>query len=751
MKKTLLGIFYSFPIQLMLLHFRSNFLLLLQWLLIFAVVGGSFGRSMGFHYFFLDPEYLGEVSFWSFFLIGLTFGVFVIAWMTTTYILSSFKFPFLASLGRPFAKFSFNNSLLPILFIIYYLYRIISFQWYNEYLSESNLIFYCLGFLSGLMTMLFISMIYFNYTNKDIGTFRKKNRLKLSNVLKSIVVKRREKELLAAKANPYKDECRVDYFLTELFRVRIVRDVRHYNFDLLERVFRQNHSNALVLQSLSVVALILMGALVEYKAFRIPTAASFLLLLSIITTLIGALTYWLKEWRTISIVFILVLLEQFVSSGWINYYNKAYGLNYEKEPATYSYEVLDSITSFKHYQDDLKNTLNILDNWRAKFGQSRLLKKPKLVVVCASGGGLRASLWTMQVLRELDKQTKGKLMDHTTLMTGSSGGMLALGYYRELYHQQELGNLNDLQDEKYLDNISRDIANPLTFTFLVNDIFIPWVNREVNGYTYKQDRGYIFEQQFIENTDGLLGMDMGYYREPEREATIPMLFVSPVILNDGRFLIMSPQGVSYMMKPPYAFERNDEQGFAEIDGVDFGALLKDHDADNMRFVTSLRMSATFPLFMPTSHLPTKPRMEMVDAGVRDNFGIEVATRYLMTFRNWIRNNTSGVVIVQIRAQEKIRDFQEPNPSVGDFLNPISSLFDVDNIQDFHHDNYIAHLKAKIGDDQVDVVRFMYLPTKLDERASLSLHLTQREKNDILSALYLDENQESIKELKELLK
>ena len=87
----------------------------------------------------------------------------------------------------------------------------------------------------------------------------------------------------------------------------------------------------------------------------------------------------------------------------------------------------------------------------------------------------------------------------------------------------------------------------------------------------------------------------------------------------------------------------------------------------------------------------------------------------------------------------------------DAFNPISSILNVDNVQDFHHDNSIAYVKSKIGYDKVDIVRFMYSPSKLDEKASLSLHLTQREKNDILSALYLEGNQESLKKLKESIK
>ena len=280
------------------------------------------------------------------------------------------------------------------------------------------------------------------------------------------------------------------------------------------------------------------------------------------------------------------------------------------------------------------------------------MRKPKLVVICASGGGLRAGVWAMKTLQEIDKALNGKLMKHTVLMTGASGGMLGTAYYRELYHQKKLGKKIDPNDQQYFDNASKDLANALAFTFLVNDIFVPWVNINVNGYTYKQDRGYVFEQQYIENTEGLMGMDLEYYRKPEEKAIIPMMFLTPFIINDGRLMFISPHRLSYMMKPPFIYQGAGNGEFAEIDGVDFGALFSKQNPYNMRFATGLRMSATYPFIFPNVHMPSEPTLEVMDAGFRDNFGLESATRFLAIFRTWIRTNTSGVTIISIRGHKK---------------------------------------------------------------------------------------------------
>jgi len=374
-----------------------------------------------------------------------------------------------------------------------------------------------------------------------------------------------------------------------------------------------------------------------------------------------------------------------------------------------------------------------------------------LVLLCVNGGGMRASLWSHHVIREIDKELKGKLMKHTMLMTGASGGMWGASLYRELYHRKQKGEKIDLYDTKYLDYTAKDLTNAVMFTFLVNDIFIPWVERDINGYTYRQDRGYIFEQQFIENTKGLLGMNLDYYDRPERKAIVPMMFLTPLITNDSRMMIMSPHGVSYMMRPPFSYQGAGEN--LRIDAVDYGALFEKHNPMNLRFATALRMNATFPFIFPSVQMPTNPILTVMDAGFRDNFGLESATRFAAIFRTWIRENTSGITIISIRSYaqpEKIAETSSKSLSEL-ILNPLSPVFALDALQNYHHDAYIAYLKSKIGYDKVDVVNFEYKPSESEAHASLSLHLTQREKNDVLNAINLEENQQSLKKLKELVK
>ena len=123
-----LKIAYSFPIQLLLNNLKRNHVLVLCWILLFAMITGAFGKYLGIPYLFLDPEYLNKVNFTSFFIMGLCTAGFTTAFHITCYINDGHRFSFVGALSRPFTKFAINNSILPILFLGAYIYQIIGFQ-----------------------------------------------------------------------------------------------------------------------------------------------------------------------------------------------------------------------------------------------------------------------------------------------------------------------------------------------------------------------------------------------------------------------------------------------------------------------------------------------------------------------------------------------------------------------------------------------------------------------------------------------
>ena len=103
---------FSFPIQLLVLLFKKNHMLLLYWLLLFYMVLGDLKSRFGTPYLFLDPEYMGHVGLRSFFIMGFTTGSFIMVFNMSSYIINGFRFPFIATLSRPFMKYCINNFIL---------------------------------------------------------------------------------------------------------------------------------------------------------------------------------------------------------------------------------------------------------------------------------------------------------------------------------------------------------------------------------------------------------------------------------------------------------------------------------------------------------------------------------------------------------------------------------------------------------------------------------------------------------------
>ena len=748
MRKKLGQALYSFPLQLLALHLRSNLILLSIWLFLTLLITNKLGSKYGIVYLFLSPEYLGQVDFWSFFFVGFAYGGMVMSWNMAIYLVSAYYFPFLATLSRPFVKFCINNFIIPAAFAALFLYVHIRFEILDEASSWNDIFLHCLGFLFGGATLIIGIFAYFYFTNKDILSFlklRDEQRTPPAD-LEAGLGQNLDMEMVRRQEGKW----RIDTYLSESLRPRLVRSVAHYEATLLERVFRQNHSNALLVQIISLLSLILLGYLIDWPYFRIPASASIFLAFSILIALIGAISYWFHSWRFAVVILLLVVVNHFTRNEWLNHQNRAYGLDYEcPEYAAYDFESLQALCIPTNVHTDMEEEIRMLNRWLQKVKKPGG-KKPKLVVLCPSGGGLKSAVWTMLTLQQADSLTGDALFRHSALITGASGGMIGAAYYRELFLRQLQGETIDRFADLHLNNISKDLLNSVSFTVVTNDLFVPWARFTAGGYTYVKDRGYTFERQLNENTGNIFNKTLADYWLPEQKALIPKMFLTPAIINDGRRMVISPQGVSYMMAPPIAIRK---AGFMEIDAVDFGRLFEQQDAANLLFTSALRMNATFPYILPIVYLPTQPSIEVMDAGFRDDFGIKSATRYLHVFRDWILENTSGVILVEMWAFDRVREVSPSNKQgvVESIFTPLGIAGQLIDLQYYEHDNSIGMLYDLLGDEMLETVRFTYHPSARNAEATISFHLTKREKQDILQAIQLPENQRNMQRLKALLR
>ena len=194
-------------------------------------------------------------------------------------------------------------------------------------------------------------------------------------------------------------------------------------------------------------------------------------------------------------------------------------------------------------------------------------------------------------------------------------------------------------------------------------------------------------------------------------------------------------------------------------GTELRRFLANQNGESLKMLSALRMGATFPYVTPNVSLPTKPRVEIMDAGLSDNYGISDAEKFLYIFREWISKNTGGVVFISIRDSELNPPVSEQAaPTLwGNFFKPVGSLYAVwDYLQDYRNISSLERSAAWF-DGEIDFIPFQYpvgtiSSQKDDERkAVLSWHLTRREKESIRQEIYSPRNQASAKKLVSLLK
>jgi hypothetical protein len=738
MKQILKDIYYSFPIQLFILHFRKFQVLLVFWYLLVSTINSGFMKSYGADALFFAPEYLDNVNVLSAAIVGVAMGVFMMSWNITTFILHSKRCRFLATSAQPFLKYCINNAILPVIFLGFYFFKLFIFDLQKELMSVGEILMVITGILAGFIIILAVSFAYFFGAEKTI-----------QRTIAPIIDSAQHFNYNYHTGHIERENpgLKVSYYLGKGFRFRKIRNVSHYNQEFIDTVFKRHHFSSIISIALAFIFLIVVGFYMDSPVFQVPAAASILIFFAVMTAVIGALSYFLQSWSLPAFIILIAAADLLYKNEIIDTRNKAYGLNYinKTERPSYDKQALQQLCSPQKVAADKANMLQVLENWKKNQPE----EKPVMIFINVSGGGLRSGTFVMNTLQKLDSAVNGKLMPHTMLISGASGGMLAATYYRELYRQKLQNKSLDLYNESFSDNIAKDLLNPLFSSMMARDVFSPAQKFPVGDYKYVKDRGYAFEQKLNRNSGDMLGNQLKDYVADEKEANIPLAIFNSTITRDGRRMMISTQPISFMMKPVlYANEIA-----VSPDAVDFTAMFARQDPLNLRLLTALRMNATFPYVLPNVWLPSKPVIDVMDAGLRDNFGQETALRFIENFKDWLKENTSAVVILQMR--DRMTDnWQEPfeTGSITDFIIKPGTMLQHNwqKLQDYSEADQYSYLHAG-KDFNMQHIVFMYVPQEADKGAALNFHLTAREKRDVRQSFNNGNNQASLKKLQELLK
>lgn len=740
LKKFFSSIFYGLPLQLFFLHLRRYQVLLIFWYILFATVSGNFLKPYGADSLLLAPEYLGRVNAISTAFVGFAVATLIMSWNITTFILHTKQIRFLATTSQPFLKYCINNAIIPVLFLIVYLVNAIRYEREEELIDNLHVFYLVGGFLVGFILAVLLSFGYFFGTDKNIYR-RMATDIHSANATYERVARR-----VKNKAPREKTDIRVDWFLSATLKFRQPRNVRHYSQDFLDSIFKRHHFAAMLAVALAFTVLFIIGYFGDHRIWQVPAAASITLMLAILIAFVGALSLFMGNWSIPVVLGIYFILNWLFVHDFIDPRNKAYGIKYADVSSRplYNKEAVLAHANDSALAADKALYTQILNNWKQKQG----IDKPVIFFVSVSGGGNRSAAFTMNVLTYLDSLTSGAFQKQNFLITGASGGMLGAAYFRELHRLKDSGLISTVQDKRYIDNISKDLLNPVFSSLVTRDMIVPIRKFEMNGETFIRDRGYAFEQKFNANTKGVLNKPLLFYKNPEYNASIPLMFFNSVITRDGRKLVTATHPARFMMKP---VPEPNYTGIEDADGVDYISFFAKNNPYNISMLSLIRMNATFPVVLPNAELPTTPVIDVMDAGLRDNFGLETAARFINVFKDWLKENTAHVVLVEIR-DRPTDDWERPYEanSIGGLITRPMFVLQNNwfNLQDYNQKDITNYLFSVVP--QFHKITFSYTPVQKTVAASLSFHLTASEKKDIAAAVYNNANQESFASIQQLI-
>ena len=725
-----------FPLVLLKGHLKYNFFGLLYWGLLFAIIFESLGANFGVPFLFFSPEYLGEVSLWSFLLLGFSLGGFTMGFNVYSYTKLGPRFPFLVVVSTPFFRFCINNALLPLIFIIVYLVKMSKFQLYEEFAPVSTVLIYNIFFIIGFLLFILLSILYFFPLRRNKDT---DDNLPESNPVSSITNKGAGKKWY----NYFRENRkRQIYYIGRSFKIHKSRSVSHLDEQVIKQVFSQNRINALIFEIITISAFLSLGFLRNYSLFEVPASMSIITLLTIITMAFGALSSWFHRWAYPAI-FISIIAMSFISKHFdlFRYTSYAIGMDYSKDKLV-EYNLKNIREKHKLYGDSTESDhaiSTILENWKNKFQE----EKPKLVILNTSGGGLRSALWTFTVLSNCDDILDQKLSKHLQMITGASGGMVGAAFYRELILRNTLGEIDNKNEQVYKDMLGKDLLNKLSFSASTSDLFMRYKQMEYNGKKYTQERGAEFEKQLHQNLNNYIEHPLGYYKRPELNSQIPLMLFSPTIVNDGRRMLMSSQNLSFLIQ---------DNKSTSYENIDFQTFFSSNNPQEIRFSSVLRANATFPMIMPMMGMPTVPEIQLMDSGIRDNYGGKVTVDYLFALSEWIKNNTSGVVIIEVRDTKRImqNEYYKEVSLLDKILLPFGNVYNnFTRTQDLDQEQ-LMKMCSESFTFPFEKITFN-LREDYNERISLSWHLTKREKQKISLAFGSAENQMALDRLESALK
>jgi hypothetical protein len=243
-----------------------------------------------------------------------------------------------------------------------------------------------------------------------------------------------------------------------------------------------------------------------------------------------------------------------------------------------------------------------------------------LVVVTVSGGGIQASAWAAEVLRQLDAEIP-YFSKSVGLVSSVSGGSVATMYY--------LTSRSDFLDpkadprrlldpgasERFWEAASGSSLEPVAWGWAYRDLWRSLIP-PIAGFAPEEDRGWAIEKLW-RNRLGKGDVRLSDLAVRVKKGGFPIPVFNAVLTETGQRLAISPTALH-------------EEGPANgMDNWEFRTL---YPGSDLRLSTAARLSATFsyisPICRPRGVVPAERGYHVADGGYVDNEGAIAAVEWL---------------------------------------------------------------------------------------------------------------------------
>ncbi|MEH2398554.1 hypothetical protein [Nostoc sp.] len=518
------------------------------------------------------------------------------------------------------------------------------------------------------------------------------------------------------------------------------------------------HLTAIAYLIIAVVIYITVGLLFKPKPEtnrpEAPALLYVLLIISMVTLFYGGATFYFDYFRIpVLVIFISFSVISYVAFDVDHFYQVNHFNDSEDNKKSEDKKKVDS---------DSNNFKKILEKRLQHQERERTL-----VIICASGGGIQASGWTVQVLSGLQELLGKSFTKAIGLISAVSGGSVGTMYYLDHFNkdgfleesEQKISNktktkvtasfyaaTKDSLDAVGWGLVYLDLWRFIGFPFLVSPEFDRGTAVEIDWQGEMKDRNKI--------------KTFGTWRKQIFDGEIPIPVFNATLVENGQRFLMTPVTFGNVCEKNY---------------VEFNTLFKDYD---MNVVTAARLSATFPYVSPicrsSEDIPNQHNYHVADGGYFDNSGFVTAAEWLDEHLNeWSAENNLNikrVLILQINPfpfpeSDSMENVQGNRGWFMATLGPLLAMFKVRDPVLASRNAKEADLLVKKWENKVDIKYFpIFFPSKeeissdnaksefyKDDQYSppLSWRLTDKEKQAIQRGWEVIKKEEKIKKIKQL--